>query len=316
MAELAARVGTSPATVEVDVVETRVLRRLLADRSVRVGLALIGAVALLAVLAPLAAWLTGHGPNEQFPDTGLSPEGVPVGPNGEFWLGADGTGRDVLVRTLHGARVSLLVGIPAATLAMLVGTAVGLAAGFLGGRVDAVLSQLVDVVLSFPFVVTALSLVALNRAADGGSRVSPVVLVVLLVAGFTWTYFARLVRGLVIDLRHRAFIDAAVSIGASRRRIVVRDVLPNIAPAVAVYWAVQLPTAIVAEATLSFLGMGVQAPTASWGNMISDAQRTSLYQVQPWFMVAPVVGLVVTVVAFNALSSGIRAVLDPQDAGR
>ncbi len=207
--------------------------------------------------------------------------------------------------------MSLLVGIPATTIAMLVGSAVGVLAGFFEGRVDRLLSQITDVVLSFPFVVTSLSLVALNRAADGGNRISPVLLVVVVIAIFSWTYFARLTRGLTLDLRNRPFVEAAETLGASRWRIIRREIVPGIAPAVVIYWAVQLPTNIVAEATLSFLGIGVQAPAASWGNMIADAQRSSLYQVQPFFLVGPAIGLVLTVIGFNAISTGIRNVLDP-----
>ncbi len=287
------------------------LGNVLRDASVRFGLVIAGGIVVLAAAAPLFAAITGHGPNQQFESTALDPSGVPVGPNRDFWLGADGNGRDILVRALYGARISLLVGIPATTIAMLIGSTIGVLAGFFGGRVDRILSQLIEVVLSFPFVVTALSLVALNRAADGSSKISPVLLVVIVIAIFSWTYFARLTRGLALELRHRPFIEAAETLGASRWRIMRREILPNVAPAVIIYWAVQLPTNIIAEATLSFLGIGVQAPSASWGNMIADAQRSSLYQVQPLFLIGPAVGLVLTVVGFNAISSGVRNVLDP-----
>lgn len=266
---------------------------------------------LAALCAPLVAQLVGHGVNQQFPDEALSKEGIPIGPNASFWLGADGTGRDVFVRTLYGARVSLLVGVPATLIAMVLGTAVGVSAGFLGGRVDAILSQIVDAVLSFPFVVTALSLVALNRSADGSPRVDPVIVLIVVIAGFSWTWFARLTRGLTVELRSKAYVEAAETLGVSRLRLMVHEILPNVAPAVIVFAAVQLPTNIVAEATLSFLGIGVQAPTPSWGNMIADAQRTSLYQVQPWFLLGPALLLVVTVVGFNAMSNGFRNALDP-----
>ncbi|GGO22693.1 peptide ABC transporter permease [Microbispora rosea subsp. aerata] len=288
------------------------VRAVLAERSVRAGLVLVGLVVLAALLAPVAAALTGHGPDQQFRAEALSENGLPIGPSATFPLGADGNGRDVLVRTLYGARISLLVGVPATTLALVAGTAVGLVAGFFPGRTDRLLSLGTDVALSFPFVVTALSLVALNRGGDGEPVVDPVLLVILVIALFSWTYFARLTRGLVVVLRNRPFVEAAVSIGVSRRRLIVREILPNVLPVVAVYWAVQLPVNILAEATLSFLGVGVQAPTASWGNMIAEAQRTSLYQVQPWFLLGPGIAMFVTVLGFNAIGSGIRSVLDPQ----
>ncbi|MBB2914563.1 peptide/nickel transport system permease protein [Streptosporangium becharense] len=288
-----------------------VLGAILRERSARVGLVLVGVIVLAALLAPLAAALTGHGPNQQFRSEALSESGLPVGPGGDFLLGADGNGRDVLVRTLYGARISLLVGIPATTLALVVGTAVGLVAGFFAGRTDRLLSQVIDVALSFPFVVTALSLVALNGGGDGQPVLNPVVLVTIVISLFAWTYFARLTRGLVIVLRGKPFVEAALSVGASRRRVITREILPNVLPVVAVYWAVQLPLNILSEATLSFLGVGVQAPTASWGNMIAEAQRSSLYQVQPWFLLGPGIAMFVTVLGFNAISSGIRNVLDP-----
>lgn len=287
-------------------------RAVWSERSVRVGVILVLVVLAGALLAPWVAHVLGHGPNQQFPDRALSKDGVPIGPSSDFWLGADGTGRDVLVRTLYGARVSLLVGLPATLVAMVVGTAVGVASGFLGGRVDTVLSQVVDAVLSFPFVVTALSMVALNRSADGSPRVDPVVLLVVVIAGFSWTWFARLTRGLTVELRSRPFIEAAQTLGVSRWRLMTHEVLPNVAPVVVVFAAVQLPANIVAEATLSFLGIGVQAPTASWGSMIADAQRTALYQIQPAYLLGPALGLILTVVAFNTLGNGLRTVLDPQ----
>lgn len=287
------------------------VRAILRERSVRSGLILVGVVVLAALLAPVAAAFTGHGPNQQFRSEALTESGLPIGPSSGFLLGADGNGRDVLVRTLYGARISLLVGVPATTLALVIGTAVGLAAGFFPGRTDRLLSLATDVALSFPFVVTALSLVALNGAGDGRPIVDPVVLVIIVISLFAWTYFARLTRGLVIVLRSRPFVEAALVVGASRRRVIVREILPNVLPAVAVYWAVQLPLNILAEATLSFLGVGVQAPVASWGNMIAEAQRSSLYQVQPWFLLGPGIATFVTVLGFNAIGSGIRNVLDP-----
>lgn len=289
----------------------RLARRLLRERAVVVGLAILVCVVGAALAAPLvAAWL-GHGPTQQFRDTALSDMGLPVGPSRAFPFGADDNGRDVLVRALYGARLSLLIALPATTLAMLFGTAIGLAAGFIGGATDRVLSQAIDVALSFPFVVTSLSLLAFARGADGESVVDPAFLVVIVIALFSWTAFARLTRGLTLALRQQPFIEAAAMSGAGRLRVICREILPNIAPAVIVYWAVQLPTNIVAEATLSFLGVGVQAPSPSLGNIIADAQRSSIYQVQPWFLLGPGITLFLIVVGFNSLSSGLREVLDP-----
>lgn len=281
------------------------------ERSVRIGAGIVFLVLLAALSAPLVSLALGHGPTDQFQETALDEMGLPVGPSAAFPLGADGNGRDVLVRTLYGAQVSLLVGIPATTIAMLIGTLVGTVSGFFAGRIDRVVSQGIDVALSFPFVVTALSLLSLNRGGTGQPIIPPLLVVILVISLFSWTYFARLTRGLVLQLRTSPMVEASVTIGASKTRIILLDILPNILPTVLVYWAVQLPANIVAEATLSFLGVGIQAPLPSWGNMIAEAQRTSLYQDQPWFLAGPGLALFLTVVGFNTLSSGLRTVLDP-----
>jgi peptide/nickel transport system permease protein len=287
------------------------LARIWRRREARFGLLVAGIITALALAAPLFAAITGHGPNDQFATTGLSPEGLPVGPSAEFWFGTDSNGRDVFIRTLYGLRVSLLVGLPSTTIAMLIGTAVGLVSGYYGGIVDRLLSQLIDVVLSFPFILTALTLITLNRASQGGSVVNPAVLVIFVIVTFAWTYFARITRGLVLELRSRPFVEAARTLGAGDLRILAREILPMVIPAVAVYWAVQLPQNIVAEATLSFLGVGVVPPNPSLGNIISDAQVSTLYQTQPWYLIGPAIMLFLTVLAFNAISGGIRDVLDP-----
>ncbi len=302
-----------------DVLGETVPRRILPDfaatlwreRSVRVGLLIVGSVLAAAMLAPLAAFLLGHGPTDQFPDVALDDMGIPVGPSLAFPMGADGNARDVFVRTLYGAQISLLVGIPATTAAMVIGTLIGMVSGFLAGRVDRVISQAIDVAMSFPFVVTALSLLSLNRGDAGMPLISPTLVVVLVIALFSWTYFARLTRAMVLDMRSGPMVEASLIIGASKARIVFIDILPNSLPTLLVYWAVQLPANSVAEATLSFLGVGIQAPVTSWGNMIAEAQRTSLYQDQPWFLAGPALALFLTVVGFNTLSSGLRSVLDP-----
>lgn len=308
---MSSAIAVPPQLAEVPGRGFELARAALRERSVRFGLVTVGVVLVAALGAPLVALLVGHGATEQFHSSALGADGIPVGPNSAFWLGADGNGRDVLVRTLYGARTSLLVGIPTTTLAMIIGTTVGVAAGFYGGRTDRILSQLTDVVLSFPFVVTALSLVTLNRAADGANLVSPTILVIIVISLFAWTYFARLTRGLVMDIRSHAFVEASITLGVSRTRIVFTDILPCIAPSVIVYWAVQLPQNIIAESTLSFIGVGISAPQPSLGNIISEAQASGLYQVQPWYLIAPIAVLVVIVVGFNTISTGLRNVLDP-----
>ncbi|MHC9293850.1 ABC transporter permease [Mycobacterium sp. LTG2003] len=292
-------------------VRGRRLRSFLSDPGLVVGAALVGLVLVAALAAPLVAAIVGHGPNEQFPDETLDAAGLPITGGHGFLLGADGSGRDVLVRTLYGARVSLAIGIPATTIAMLIGIVVGLAGGYFGGRLDAVLSELTNIALAFPFLVTALSVVTLNRGTAGTTVVDPVVVVIGIIALFSWTYFARLVRNSVIEIKSKPFVLAAIGAGSSHPRVIAREILPNIAPTVVIYWAVQLPINIIAEASLSYLGVGIRPPTPSWGTMIANAQDSALYQTQPLMLIAPASALFLTVLGFNVLSTALRNRFDP-----
>ncbi|MCS5724084.1 ABC transporter permease [Herbiconiux sp. CPCC 203407] len=292
------------------------LRAFLRDRAAIAGFVLIGLVVLGAVAAPLVAAIVGHGPLEQLADEALSDTGLPISGGNGFLLGADANGRDVFVRTLYGAQVSLFVGLTSTTIALVLGTAVGLVAGYVGGRTDTVLSSFTDIALAFPFLITALSVVTLNRGPQGDDLVDPAWVVIGIVALFSWTYFARLVRGLVIELKSRAFIQAAVGSGAGRTRIILTEILPNVLPAAVIYWAVQLPANIIGEASLSFLGVGIKAPTPSWGTMIANAQQTGLYQYQPWLLLAPAISLFITILGFNLVSTQARRRFDPRSSGR
>ncbi|MGU3649925.1 ABC transporter permease [Mycolicibacterium sp. A43C] len=286
-----------------------------ADPGLVAGSTLVAFVVLAALAAPLIAAIVGHGPNEQFPDETLDAAGLPITGGNGFLLGADGSGRDVFIRTLYGARVSLGIGIPATTIAMVVGVVVGLIGGYFGGRIDAVLSELTNIALAFPFLVTALSVVTLNRGTAGTTLVDPVVVVIGVVALFSWTYFARLVRNSVIEIKSKPFVLAAIGAGASHRRVIIREILPNIAPTVIIYWAVQLPINIIAEASLSYLGVGIKAPTPSWGTMIANAQDSALYQPQPLMLIAPAAALFITVLGFNILSTRLRSRFDAGSVG-
>ncbi|MGO2658389.1 ABC transporter permease [Mycetocola reblochoni] len=285
------------------------------DRSLTVGLALVVGVLLMAASAPLLSAILGHGPNDQFPDETLDSAGLPVSFAPGFLLGADSSGRDVLLRTLYGSHISLAVGIPATVLSAVIGTTIGLVAGYAGGRTDAVLSELTTIALAFPFLLTALSVVTLNRGAAGTTVVDPVLVVVGIIVLFSWTSFARVVRGMVIELKGRPFVVAARGAGRGHAAVLWSEILPNLAPTVVVLAAVQLPVNIVAEATLSFLGVGTRPPTASWGNMIANAQETALYQVQPFMLLAPAAALFVTVFGFNLLATRLREHLDPRVRG-
>ena len=238
------------------------LARLRHDRGAIVAAVVIASMVLLALCAPLIARWAGHPVNEQYRDTGLTEFGLPVGPRAEFWLGTDQLGRDLLVRLAYGARVSIVVGAVSTLAAVGVGAVIGLAAGFLGGWVDRVLSWLIDTTLSLPFLLFAISLVALVGPGLG------VTIVVIIL--FSWCPIARVVRGQVLFLREREFVEAARSLGASRLRIMAVDVLPNLVVPLVVYGTLLVPQAIVFEATLSFLGLGVAATD---GHVGIDAGR-------------------------------------------
>jgi peptide/nickel transport system permease protein len=249
--------------------------------------------------------LTGHGVDTQYRATGLTPDGLPKPPSHEFWLGTDDLGRDILVRIAYGARISLLVGVVATALTVVVGVVVGLAAGYFGGFVDTLLARAVDVVLSFPFLLFAISLVSLTGPS--------LLVAIVAIAAFSWASVARIVRGQVLSLREREFVEAARATGSGDWRIMFSDILPNVLAPIIVYTTLLIPTVIVIEATLSFLGLGVPPPTATWGGMLNES--INYYQVAWWFVVFPGAALLVTTIAFNLLGDGVRDALDP-GAGR
>jgi peptide/nickel transport system permease protein len=279
------------------------MRRLTRDpASIASALVILFAI-LFAIAAPLIEQWTGHGPTEQFRDTGLSSAGIPVGPNAEFLLGTDQLGRDVLVRLAYGARISLLVGVVASIAASVIGVAVGTIAGFFGGVTDTVLSRVIDLMMSVPFLLVAIALVSVLGPSFGLS--------IMVIVFFSWSGLARVIRGQVLALREREFIEAARSLGESRWSMMVRDVLPNLVVPIIVYTTLMIPAAIVFEATLSFLGLGIVPPTPSWGNMLADAANGSMYLVAPWMVLVPGLSLLALTLAFNLLGDGLRDALDP-----
>lgn len=299
--------GRQPAVVEATAGAGRgplglAWRRLRRDPVAWVSFTVIVLIVALAAGAPLVARLTGHGPDVQFRQTGLTADGLPVGPGARFWLGADDLGRDVLVRIAYGARISLLVGVLATVLAVAVGTLVGLLAGFFGGLVDTALGRLMDVVLSFPFLLFAIALVSIVG--------SSLTVSILVIAFFSWATVGRVVRAQALSIRQREYVEAARSLGAGELRIMFTEVLPNVVAPVIVYTTLLIPTAIVFEATLSFLGLGVVPPTPSWGNMLAESLQ--YYQVAWWFAFFPGLALLVTTVAFNLLGDAVRDALDPR----
>jgi ABC-type dipeptide/oligopeptide/nickel transport system permease subunit len=290
-------------------------RRLRRDRVSMVALGVIVLIALVALLAPLIVQLLGiPGPNVQ--NSTLSDAfGVPQGPSSAHPFGVDSLGRDVLARTLYGARVSLEVGILATGIAVVLGITVGLLAGFYRGWVDTLLSRFVDVLLSFPILLLALGLASACQLGNGclGGAIKPgLTTVIIVIALVNWTYIARIVRGQVLTLREKEFVEASRSLGASNRRIIFREILPNLVAPIIVYSSLLIPQNILFESALSFLGVGVTPPTASWGAMIADA--STIFDSAWWYMLFPGLALLTTVLAFNLLGDGLQDALNPKDS--
>lgn len=278
--------------------------RLRRDRGAMISLFVIVAIITIAIAAPLFGVITGHGPNHQYRGlNALSASGQPHAPSSTFWFGTDDQGRDVLVRTAYGARISLIVGFGATAITIGVGLLVGLVTGYFGGIVDTVLARVIDMVLSIPYLLFAIALVAILGHIN-------MWIVMLVIAAFGWASVGRIIRGQVISVREREFVEAARSLGASDWRIIFVDILPNvIAPAI-VFSTLLLPVSVVSEAALSYLGVGIPPPTADWGQMISDAQ--ALYQVAWWYLFFPGMALLVTTLAFNIFGDGVRDAFDPR----
>ena len=276
--------------------------RLKRDRVAMAAAVTIIVLILIAVFAPVFEAIIGHGPIDQDRDNGLTPGGIPRGPTGDALLGYDVVGRDVLMRIIFGARVSLFIGVVSTTIALFIGVLMGMFAGYFGGWVDAVLSMIMDVVLSFPFLLTALVLVAIFEPS--------IYISISIIAFFGWTYIARIVRGQVLSLREKEFVEAARSLGASDIRIMFSDILPNLVAPIIVYATLLIPANILSEASLSFLGLGVKPPTPTWGQMLAEAQE--VYTTAWWFLIFPGIALLVTVLAFNLLGDGLRDALDPR----
>ena len=280
--------------------------RLRKDRAAKIALGTILVIVLLAILAPVFAKILGHGPNQQFIDIGQNANGGPVPPSGTFWLGTDNNGRDLFVRILYGARISLLVGVLATGISVVLGVLFGLTAGYIGGFVDTVIARFIDVMLSIPFLILAISIAFISGAS--------LWLVIGIIGVLSFTYPARIVRGQVISIKGREFVEAARALGAGPWRIMFVDILPNVMAQVIVYATLLIPLAIVAEASLSFLGVGVPPPTADWGSMINDAAGWYQYGYW-WFLLFPCLALLITTLAFNIFGDSVRDALDPRGAG-
>jgi peptide/nickel transport system permease protein len=288
-------------------------RRLKSDRVAMAALIFIVFLVLVAIFAPLVVKICGQRPPNEQGTQYLDSFGTPSGPSSENWFGVDPLGRSVFSRVVYGARVSLEVALLATAISVLIGVTVGLVAGFFRGAVDTILSRIIDVFLAFPILLLAIGLASACSLGNGclGGLLQPGKWLVMLVIAFVnWTYIARIIRGQVLSMREKEFVDASRSLGASNRRILFKELLPNLVAPIIVYSTLIIPQNVLFEAALSFLGVGVQPPDASWGQMIADA--TEIFDSAWWYMLFPGAALLLTVLAFNLLGDGLQDALNPR----
>ncbi|MFD9884553.1 ABC transporter permease [Streptomyces alboflavus] len=291
--------------------------RLKSDRLALAGGVVVLLLIVVALLAPVLTGLIGQDPETHHEDLINPLFGTPTGSlggiSGDHLLGVEPVnGRDIFARILYGARISLLVGFLSAVVAVVLGTVLGILAGFFGGWVDTVISRVMDGLLAFPqllFIIALVSVMPNDMLGLTGSSVR-VFVMILVIGFFGWPYIGRVVRGQALSLRTREYVEAARSLGAGRRYILFKELLPNLVAPIIVYTTMMIPTNILTEAALSFLGVGVKPPTASWGQMLSRA--IDYYDSDPMYMVVPGTAIFVTVLAFNLLGDGVRDALDPK----
>ncbi len=289
------------------------LRRFRSDRVAMASLIFIVLLIIVAVFAgPIVSLLGVSGPDTQNIHA-LDIFGQPAGPSSAHPFGVDELGRDLLARVIYGAQVSLEIAFISTGFAVLIGVVIGLVAGYFRGWVDSVLARLMDTVLAFPILLLAIGLASacsLGKGCLGGLVTPGRVTLIVVIAISSWPYIGRIIRGQVLSLREKEFVDASRSLGASNTRIMSREILPNLVAPIIVYTSLILPTNILYEAALSFLGVGIQPPTASWGQMIARASGN--FDTQWWYMVFPGVALLLTVLAFNLIGDGLQDALNPK----
>jgi peptide/nickel transport system permease protein len=291
--------------------------RLKRDKVAIAGGCFVVFLILVAIFAPLICKLVGVTPNDFHQDLVDPSLQTSIAKwNGISWDHPFGiepvNGRDIFARIVYGARISLLIAFLATLLSVVIGTTMGIIAGYFGGWVDTLISRLMDIFLAFPLVLFALALVgAIPDSAFGleGDALR-VALIVFIIGFFSWPYIGRIIRGQTLSLREREFVDAARSLGARRPYILFTELLPNLIAPILVYATLLIPTNVLFEAGLSYLGVGVRPPTSSWGDMLSGA--ANWYQVAPLYMVPPGLAIFITVLAFNLFGDGLRDALDPR----
>ncbi len=299
-------------------------RRFRKDRFAIAGLVGLGIILLLALGAPAIAGIVGHAVNETFIFEMTSDLGVPLGPDlnneaGAFYFGAaDRVGHDLLVWIMYGIRTSLIVALSATLVQVVLGVVLGLLAGFYRGRIDTVISRATDVFYALPTLllilglVSACTLTAEGRGCFGGLIKPGTTLVAGVIGLFGWPYIARIIRGQVLSIREKEFVEAARSLGASNRRIMFREILPNVVAPIIVYSTLIIPTNVLIEAALSFLGIGVPPDVPSLGALLEKA--SVFYRFNPWAMVFPGLFLLSITLCFNLVGDGLRDAFDPKTA--
>lgn len=274
-------------------------RRFRRNKLAVAGTVVLLLIVLLATFAPLVA---------RYEPNAIDLSSIRRPPSGEHWLGTDGTGRDVFARLLYAARVSLLFGFVGALLSVILGTIIGSVSGLLGGWVDTVLMRIADIVLSFPGIVVIIVLAGIL----GGGIPALIIMITLT----SWPTPARLVRGVTLAVREREYVHAARVAGASRRWLLRKHIVPAAMGQIVVVGTIAIAGTILTEAVLSFLGLGVQPPQASWGNMLNDARSLTVIQSMPWLWLPPGLAIAVTVLAVNFVGDGLRDAVDPRQTGR
>ncbi len=278
------------------------LRRLMRRKLALLGCAIIAIVTLGAIFAP---WIAPFEPQEQMFD-GLTLEGSPMPPGEKFWLGTDLLGRDLFSRILYGARTSLIIGVVANGLALIIGTLIGVTAGYFRGWIGAVLMRFTDLMMAFPALLLAICLAAIFTPS--------LWIVAMVIALVNWVQTARVVFTETSALAEREFVAAERTLGAGTLRILFRHILPHLVPMIIVWGTLGISTTVLLEATLSYLGVGVQPPTPSWGNIIFENQ--TYFQAAPWLVFIPGAAILLLALSFNLVGDALRDVLDPTQRGR
>jgi len=290
--------------------------RLRRDRVALTGGALVILLILMAIFAPFIVKLLGDPPNEFHQDLidpeSLAPKGAFGGMSWDHLLGLEPVnGRDIFSRIVYGARISLVIAFLATLLSVVIGSTLGIIAGYFGGWIDGVIGRAMDIFLAFPLLVFAIAIVGVvpSEAFGLSGNNLRIAILVVIIGFFSWPYIGRIVRGQALSVRERDFVDAARSLGARGPYIIFREMLPNLIAPILIYTTLLIPTNILFEAALSFLGVGVAPPTASWGGMLSDAVR---FYTMPHFMFWPGLAIFITVLSFNLFGDGLRDALDPK----